>query len=268
MIEKLKAAGASEVKQEGASWREADAYLREVVIKEAEVRGEEGAYVHPFDHPVTWEGHASLIGEIEEQMRELGEGMPDVVVNSVGGGGLFNGICQGIEGRHGWEETQVLAMETLGADSLAQALEKGELVTLPGITSAATSLGATRVSERTFELAKEGRKTGRVRNAVFTDAEAAMGCWRFADDERILVELACGVSVVVCYGGRLKRALGRTVSMDEKVVIIVCGGSNVSTAIIEGWRKEFGDLDKEVEMNGRVNVVPSSTTAPQNGVAA
>ncbi|TKA77604.1 hypothetical protein B0A55_03122 [Friedmanniomyces simplex] len=153
-------------------------------------------------------------------------------------------------------------METKGADSLAQSLEQGELVTLPGITSLATSLGATRVSERTFELARKGQESGRVRSCVLTDAEAAMGCWRFADDERTLVELACGVNVALCYGGRLEQALGRPVGREEKVVIVVCGGQNVTTSMVEGWRREYGDLDEDVTTNGYAECVPSTVTAP------
>ncbi|KAK0282792.1 Mevalonate kinase [Friedmanniomyces endolithicus] len=175
------------------------------------------------------------------------------------------GAHGGIEGRAGWEATTVLALETRGADSLAQSLEQGELITLPGITSLATSLGATRVSERTFELASKGQASGRVRSAVLTDAEAAMGCWRFADDERTLVELACGVNVALCYGGRLEKALGRPVGREEKVVIVVCGGQNVTTSMVEGWRLECGDLDRAVTTNGHAESVPSTVTAP-NGV--
>jgi L-serine/L-threonine ammonia-lyase len=85
-----------------------------------------------------------------------------------------------------------------------------------------------------------------VRSVVLSDAEAAMGCWRFADDEKSLVELACGVNLALCYGGRLDKALGRKVMPDDKVVIIVCGGSNVTTAMVEGWRQEYGYLDDRV----------------------
>ncbi|KAK1062337.1 catabolic L-serine/threonine dehydratase [Friedmanniomyces endolithicus] len=271
MVERLWAAGAHGVLRFGGTWREADGYLREVVMPEArgkkggesEREEEEGVYVPPFDHEDVWAGNATLIEEVAAQMD--GEGRPDVVVCSVGGGGLFNGIMQGIEGRAGWEGTTVLALETRGADSLAQSLERGELITLPGITSLATSLGATRVSERTFELASKGLVSGRVRSAVLTDAEAAMGCWRFADDERTLVELACGVNVALCYGGRLEKALGRPVGSEEKVVIVVCGGQNVTTSMVEGWRLEYGNLDKDVETNGHAESVPSTVTA-SNGI--
>jgi len=265
MIAKVKAAGANEVVQYGATWKDADTYMRDTVIRKAEERGEVGVAVHPFDDPAVWEGNKTLVDELDEQFEEIGEsGGPDVVVCSVGGGGLFNGVVQGAERREDWGTT-VLAVETKGADSLAQAVEKGELVTLTGITSLATSLGATRVSERSFELAQKHRKSGKVKNAVLTDAEAAMGCWRFADDERMLVELACGVNIALCYGGRLEKALGRPVRINETVVIVVCGGQNITTAMLEGWRQEYGDMDKEVNGAQQIADVPSAATAA-NGV--
>lgn len=256
MIARIKSAGASEVIQEGKSWQFADAYLRETVMKQAQANGEEAVYVHPFDNPDTWHGHESLVKETKAQFEALGEsGPPDLIVCSSGGGGLFIGVAQGLQ-KVGWQDTTILVMGTHGANSLHAAVEAGEHITIPGITSQATSLGAIKVAERAFELALAGKASGKVRTHLLSDEEAAMGCWRFADDERILVELACGVNLALCYGGRLEAALGRPVKPSDRVVIEVCGGSNVSTSMVEGWRKEFGLL--EASTNG---VVPSAKTA-------
>jgi L-serine/L-threonine ammonia-lyase len=241
MIEKIKALGATEVIQHGSHFKEADNYLNEVVMVEAKARGEDPIYCHPYDDPAVWEGHSSLVDEVDQQLTQAGEGAPDALICSVGGGGLFNGIMEGID-KHGtkWDRTKVLALETHGAHSLATALDKDEWATLPAITSIATSLGAVRVSSRTFQLASEGRKTGKVRNMVLSDAEAAMGCWRFAEDERMLVEPACGVNVALCYGDRLKKGLGRSVRAEDIVVIVLCGGSNTSVDMINAWKQEYG----------------------------
>lgn len=259
MIAKIRAAGATEVLQHGESLKDADAYLKEVIMPQAESRGEEPVYVSPFDHPDTWEGHSTMVDEMRDQFEDMGEDAPDLIVCSCGGGGLFNGLLQGVEAQGcDWEKTKFLLTETAGADSLARSLEKRENTTMAKITSIATSLGCARVSERTFELATEGLQTGKVKNVVLTDAEAMMGCWRFAEDERILVEPACGVNLALCYGHRLKRALGRPVRPDEKVVMIVCGGSNVSTSMIEQWKQEFGYLDDDLS-DRQASDVPSAT---------
>ncbi|KAJ9645059.1 catabolic L-serine/threonine dehydratase [Coniosporium tulheliwenetii] len=216
MIARLKAAGAHDVIQHGASWKEADAYLREVVM----IKDEGGV---------------------------------------VGGGGLFSGLMQGLD-EMGWPDMPVLAMETKGAESLHASLKAGELVTLPGISSLATSLGATRVAEKAFEYGKRNN----VKSVVLEDKEAAMGCWRLADDERLMVEMACGVNAALCYEGRLQKVLGQALNKESKVVIILCGGSNVTVEMLSTWREEFGAVESELPQN---SMVPSAQSAP-NGVAA
>lgn len=226
-------------------------------MPEAKERGETPIYVNPFNHPDIWAGHETLVQEIKAQFEELGEiGQPEVMICSVGGGGLLCGVLQGLKRAH-WDKTLVLAVEAEGANSLAKSLEEEQHITLPGITSQATTLGAVRVAEQAFELATEAKDAGRLRSIVLSDAEAAMGAWRFADDERFLVELSCGVNLALCYDGRLAQALGRKVKPSDRVVIEVCGGSMVSTEMIEHWRREFGLLD--TKPNG---IVPSAVTAP------
>lgn len=165
---------------------------------------------------------------------------PDVLICSVGGGGLMNGICQAMDELEMRNPT-ILAMETEGAESLNAAIKAREVVTLPKITSQATSLGCVRVTPQTLKYAQRGN----VRSVVLPDAEAAMGCWRLADDERIMVELACGINVALCYDGRLEKALGRPVRPDDKVVIVLCGGSNVTSSMLCEWRREYAYIEEE-----------------------
>lgn len=255
MVTKLRAAGAYEVLQYGAAWRDADTYLREQVMplvsrlftaistisinslttSQAQT---ETIYCPPFDHPDIWEGNSTVMYEIAEQMP--GQARPDVLICSVGGGGLINGICQAMDDLKIYDTT-VLAMETAGAESLNAALQAKEVITLPKITSQATSLGCARVTDKTF---KYGQRSN-VRSVVLPDAEAAMGCWRLADDERMMVELACGINVALCYDGRLEKALGRPVRPDDKVVIVLCGGSNVTSSMLCEWRKEYAYIEEE-----------------------
>ncbi|KAJ4364461.1 catabolic L-serine/threonine dehydratase [Neocucurbitaria cava] len=228
MISKVRAAGAADVIQYGDSWVEADTFLRETVIPKANAKGECAIYVPPFDNSDVWDGHATLVEEVFEQLGP-NEQPPDAIVCSVGGGGLFCGIMQGLE-KVNHPDLQVLAVETEGAHSLALSLEKGELSTLPAITSIATSLGARTVAPQAFAYAQRSS----VRSVVLSDAVAKEGCVRLADDERIMVEPACGVSVALCYNGRLKEILPN-LQKTSKVVITVCGGSNISTKLLGEW---------------------------------
>ena len=228
MLAKLKAAGATRVVQIGASWTEADKHLREVELK----NDPNGIYIPPFEHPKIWEGAATMIDEIADQMRGI-DG-PDIVVCSVGGGGLFAGVMQGLD-RNYDQDVKVLAMETRGADALNLSLKAGKLITLPAITSIAASLGALTVSETAFRYAQRQN----VVSAVVEDREAAMGCWKFLDDERTLVEPSCGASMVVCYDGRLKQVVPE-LTPKSKVVIVVCGGSSTTMDTLVEYKQTYG----------------------------
>jgi len=231
MIGKIREAGAAEVVQQGTSWYEADAYLQEVVIPEARTRGEMPVYVPPFDARAIWDGHATMVPEVLE---DLG-GAPDVLVCSVGGGGLFSGLMLGREeAGEVASGMKVLAVETEGADSLNLSLREGRLSTLPVITSIATTLGARTVAERAYEYAKSEA----VKSVVLKDEEAMEGCVRFADDERIMVEASCGVSLALCYGGRLKKLMPE-LTEKSKVVIVVCGGKNVTAKMLHDWEEQL-----------------------------
>lgn len=260
MIEKLRAAGATEVLQHGASWFEADAYLRETFIEnqgEGEDSGSEcvNVYVPPFDHPLIWEGAGSMVDEIARQLPALeghgeGEEFPaDAIVCSVGGGGLFNGVVDGLEKYfHSCSETDskkrkdvhVLAVETQGADSLAHSLSKGEWSSLPAITSQATSLGALCVAEKTLSNAVSPPSGVNVSSVVGSDAEAARGVLRLADELRMQVELACGISLEVAVAGRLREVVPG-LGPDSRVVVVVCGGSNVTAEMIAEYRRRIGE---------------------------
>lgn len=244
MVAKLRTLGAHAV-MHGAHWSEADTYMREQLMK----HDENAVYVPPFDHADVWAGHGSLVDELETQMREVGG--YDGVVCSVGGGGLFIGIMDALE-RHGRlqrdqyrRQVRVMAMETKGAESLAYALEKGELARLDTITSIATSLGATQVAQNAFVWGQHEA----VRNCVLSDAEAAMACVEFADDERILVEPACGVSIAPAYNGSLASSMFPELEPEEfaklNIVIVVCGGSKATLQILEEYRQIYG-ADQEV----------------------
>jgi L-serine/L-threonine ammonia-lyase len=214
-------------------------FLENAVLIQQRQAGEAAIYAPPFDHPDIWAGNSTIGYEIANQMPDS---PADTIICSVGGGGLLNGIAMALDDLCLSDSTTVVGVETAGAESLAAAVRAGQLVTLPRITSQATSLGCARVTQLTLDTAQRANFKG----VVLPDAEAAMGCWRLADDERIMVELACGVNVALCYDGRLERALGRKVRPDEKVVIVLCGGSNVTIDMLSEWRKEYAYLEQPV----------------------
>ncbi|KAG5840242.1 hypothetical protein ANANG_G00186740 [Anguilla anguilla] len=179
-VQRLKDEGAT-VLVHGKELKESIEYGQQLVANNAG-----WVFISPYDNPLIWEGHTSLVRELEAEL------------------------------------------ETVGAHSLNAAMEKGELVTLPKITSVATTLGLNCVAAQTLKLAQEHA----VFSQLVTDQEAVMAVEHFMDDEKILVEPACGAALAAVYSNVLSRLqkegkLGRDLG---PVVVVVCGGNNISLA--------------------------------------
>lgn len=66
-----------------------------------------------------------------------------------------------------------------------------------------------------------------------------------ADELRLQVELACGISLGVTAGGKLKE-LVPGLGPESRVVVVLCGGNNITAEMIanycrrlqEGWQVE------------------------------
>ena len=258
VIEKLKSLGAT-VQVVGQNWNAADQHVREMVAQDPTHL----AYVPPYEHPLLWQGHSSVIDEIYDDWKDHNESEPppSTIIVSVGGGGLLCGVLEGLERRRDSQVgagagtdagCQVIAAETVGASSFAQALDKGELVQLDAIHSVATSLGALQVSPTALQRSQQcnnsnnnnnNNKTVVVATSVCTDAEAVQACLLFARDHRILVEPACGASLAVVYSERLRNELllGSPDSQQQgPIVIEVCGGSGVNLDLLQEWKEQFG----------------------------
>lgn len=207
----------ADVRVHGASWQEANALA-------LELRGEHDAFLHPFDDPLLWAGHASMVAEVAQAGVK-----PDAVVLSVGGGGLLCGVVQGLR-QQGWGDVPVLAVETQGADSLAQALAAGARITLPAITSIASSLGARQVCEQAFLLA-QGQHP--VRSVVVSDKAAVNACLNLLDQHRVLVEPACGASLAAL------QQVPQLFAGYRNILVIVCGGATATLAQLQAWAAQL-----------------------------
>ena len=185
--------------------------------------GPDSELIHPFDDPLLWEGHATLIDEVVESGLR-----PDGVVLSVGGGGLLCGVLEGLH-KHGMSNVPVLAVETDGAASLAGSLAAGSHVELERISTVATSLGAKRVAARAWEWCSRHE----IISHCISDLEAVESCLKFVDDHRVLVEPACGAALAPVYG--------RHPCLRDKtqILLVVCGGVGVSIEQLNQWKNEL-----------------------------
>lgn len=230
VVEKLKSLGA-DVTIHGDNWNQADTVARQRV---ADSNGA-AAYVSPYDNPLLWTGHATMVPEI---IKQLGPEQQVVgcIVLSVGGGGMLCGVLEGCADTV--TSCHVVAAETEGASCFGQSLAAGTVVTLDGITSVATSLGATSCTPEA--LKRSQLHVGGVTSAICTDKEAVEACWQLAQDHRLLVEPACGAALAVAYSPRLRELFLKSLPPNGAIVLQVCGGSGVSVDLLQGWKQEFG----------------------------
>ncbi|WP_137936565.1 pyridoxal-phosphate dependent enzyme [Chitinivorax sp. B] len=202
----------------GASWQEANTLATSLV-------GDDGVLIHPFDDPLLWPGHASMIDEVAQSGLK-----PDAVVLSVGGGGLLCGVVEGLW-RNGWNNVPVIAVETEGAASLNQSIQAGQRIVLDRISSIATSLGAKQVCEQAFSWTTRHP----IRSIVVSDRSAINACEHFLHDHRIVVEPACGAALALAYDYQTELANFQT------VLFIVCGGVTATVSQLRSWADQLAN---------------------------
>lgn len=230
MIEKIRH-DATKLEVMGKSVDEASARAKEIA---AETPG--SIVIHPFDNPVIWAGHSTIVDEIERQMPEGTK--PDVFLLSVGGGGLMCGILQGIHKRPGWENIHIVAMETHGTDSFHACVQSKEWVELKEIKSIAKTLGVKKVCERAYKWISEHKE---IHSELVSDRQAVSACIEFADDHRFLVSPSCGAALAAIYENTLTdlQTQGKLPQGNLNVVVIVCGGNEVTLKELDHWKEEF-----------------------------
>lgn len=229
VIEKLKELGAR-VEVHGAHWGEADSYLKNHLIK-ATPSSTYPVYCHPFDDPIVWQGHATMIDEIVEQLDQDKSRIKGVVC-SVGGGGLYNGIVEGLK-RHDLH-FPVLALETKQAPTFHKSVEADKIVHLDNITTLATSLASPYLSEKSLQ----NFKTHPTSLLLLDDKDALQGTLDLYDNFGILVEPACGLTASLAFScqDQLTNQFG-DLSRDQIIVFIICGGSATNLDTLEEYRR-------------------------------
>ncbi len=198
----------------GDAWDESNKYALQLA-EEPEI-----LYIHPFADREVILGQGTIALELIDQLSEF-----DILMASVGGGGLLGGISLALESSNA--SVKIYSVETEGAESLAKSLEKQKLVELPAITSIAKTLGAKKTTPFIFKTMQ--RLVDRY--FVVTDTQAVDALLLFLDKEKLLVEPA--TSCIIAAALQNKELFS-----GKKVVFIICG-SNVSLAEVEIWKQQF-----------------------------
>jgi len=241
--------------------------------------------VPAYEDPVVWEGHSSIIAEIQDQLQKK----PDAIFCSVGGGGLLGGIILGCK-KVGWDDVPIVTLETIGSDCFYRSITMNgsgfnkESKVLPsgvelshntehnvdmahfrGFSSRASgSLGASQPAAAVLRMALD--RPGGVRSYSVQDELSMESLVKFANDHRMLVELACSTTLVPAYHPTLFNQMVPPTSNMRCVVFIVCGGFKVSTSDVMEFQKIIEeDLENpescwQVQCDdGKVYKVPKQT---------
>jgi threonine dehydratase len=202
-IAKIKAYGGESVVG-GASYAEAqarcDAYVAET-----------GALsIHPYDAPETIAGQGTLALEWEEDIERLAVRKLDTVLVAVGGGGLIAGVAVWFAGR-----VKVVGVEPEGSRALDAAMRADAPVDVAVDSIAADSLGAKRVGDLNFRIARR-----LVREVVLvSDAAIAQAQRRLWAEASIVAEPGGAAAFAALASGSYRPREG------ERVGVLVCGAN-------------------------------------------
>jgi len=202
-IAKIKASGA-EVVIEGATYFDALALCESYV-------GTSGALsIHAYDSTKTIAGQGTVALEWQDDLMRLSHPPLDTALVAVGGGGLIAGIAA-------WfgDKVKVVGVEPAGSRALHEALKAGRPTDVAVDSIAADSLGARRIGDLVFEIARQ-----RVAASVLVSDEsiraAQEALWR---DYCIIAEPGGAAAYGALLSGAYRPAQG------ERVGVLLCGGN-------------------------------------------
>lgn len=209
-IDAIEALGARLVLH-GASWDEAHASALDTANRM------KITYVHPFDNTDVMAGQGTIVTELVDQLPRI-----DLLVASIGGGGLLSGILSAIKAFT--PHTRVIGVETVGADSMYQSLKAGRIVELDRITSIAETLGARKTEPRQFDIISKNV----AEIVTVTDDQAIRALVELLQEEKLLTEPATSCSIAALLEKKT------TVRAGENVVIVLCG-ANIAIERVSRW---------------------------------
>jgi threonine dehydratase len=171
--------------------------------------------IHPYDAVETIAGQGTVALEWEEDLERAGLEKLDTVLVAVGGGGLIAGVAAWFRGR-----VKVVGVEPEGSRALHAALEADRPVDVTVNSLAADSLGAKRVGELDFDIAKSFvSSVVLVKDAAITEAQRSL--WT---EFSIIAEPGGAAAFAAIVSGAYQP------ERNERVGVLVCGSNADLTA--------------------------------------
>ena len=168
-------------------------------------------FIHPFDDIDVIEGQSYIAKEICNELN------PDIILASIGGGGLISGIISHLEDCNTLTSINcgVYGTEPIGAASMHKSLEQNEIVTLDNIDTFVDGASVRRVGKITFDYAQKIKKIFKICNG-----ELCTELINLYQNEGIILEPAGALSV--CGLAHIDKEYIK----NKKVVCVLSGGNN------------------------------------------
>ena len=172
--------------------------------------------VHPYDDELIMAGQGTLGLEIVEQVPDV-----DVVVCSVGGGGLLSGVALAVKSLK--PSVRVYGVEPTGAASMRRAWDAGEPVALERVVTIADGLAAPGAGAHCYALARQYVDD----ILVVTDDEIIAALKDILVYAKLYVEPGAAASVAALLTGTVPVQNGET-------VVAVLSGGNLDLEVLKG----------------------------------
>jgi threonine dehydratase len=200
-------------------------------------------FIHPFDDPEVIAGQGTIGMEILRQCSTP----PDAIYVAVGGGGLIAGVAAFVKSV--WPQVQIVGVEPVDADAMAQSLAKGERVRLEQVGLFADGVAVRQVGVHTFALAQRV-----VDRMVTVDTDAICAAIKDVfEDTRSILEPAGALAVAGMKADVAARRL-----QGQTLVAVACGANmNFDRLRFVAERTEIGE-DREAMLAVEIPEQPGS----------
>ena len=176
----------------------------------------EALFISPYSHPDVIAGAGTIGLEIHEDWPDV-----DVIVVSIGGGGLISGIA--VASRDTAPRTQVIGVEVEASSPFTRSLAAGRIVEIDVQPTLADGLAGNLDADTiTFDLVRD-HVDGIV---TVTEDELRAAIRELYSSEGLTVEGAGAVSVAALLGGRLN-------IRHQRVAVVISGG-NIDPQTLSG----------------------------------
>jgi threonine dehydratase len=190
----------------------------EAFARAHEIERERGlVFVHPFDNVAV----AAGAGTVGLELADEADGAMDVVVISIGGGGLIAGMASALRARS--PRTRIVGVEPEGAAAMRKSLDAGRPVRLDRIDTIADGLSAPMAGDLTYPVVRD-----LVDDVVLvSDAEIKEAMRDLLSSAKLVAEPAAAASLAAVTAGRVGARAG------NHVVAVISGGNVDLTRLAE-----------------------------------